>query len=101
MGSKFKYIIYIRPDLCFLNSCDSIDTYDTTKVILFEGPSDDHNDHAAIIPRDYLDAFFFGRMNVYRNNTEKNFQTPETVYWHTISYETKRVGKYYIKRNAN
>jgi hypothetical protein len=53
----------------------------------------------AIVPRDHFNAFFFDRMNVYRNNTLKCFISPEEVYWHTITYEVKPIGKYYIKRD--
>ena len=95
---KFDYIIYARPDLFFTNKCASIETYNTSKVTLGKGPTNYNNDHIAIIPRDYLNAFFFDRIGVYRTNTQKHFISPEEVYWHTITYEVKQIGKYYIKR---
>lgn len=96
---KFDYIIYVRPDLFFWNSCPNIETYNNSIVTLGVGPGIYNNDHVAIIPREHLEAFFFDRMNVYRNNTTKYFITPEEVYWHTIKYEVKHIGEYYIKRD--
>jgi len=96
--SKFDYIIYARPDLFFTSKCNSIETYNTSIVTLGKGPNNYNNDHLAIVPRDYLNAFFLDRMGVYRTNTEKQFITPEEVYWHTIPYEVRQIGKYYIKR---
>jgi hypothetical protein len=97
--SKFKYIIYVRPDLFFIEDCNNIETYNTSLITLGEGPYSYNNDHIAIIPRDHLNSFFFDRMNLYRNNTLTNFISPEEVYWHTIKYEVNRIGKYYIKRS--
>lgn len=94
----FEYIVYVRPDLFFTNSCENIETYSTSIVTLGKGPTHYNNDHLAIVPRPHLVAFFFDRMNVYRNNTVKQFVTPEEVYWHTIPYEVKPIGDYYIKR---
>jgi hypothetical protein len=97
--SKFKYIIYVRPDLFIVNSCNNIETYNTSLITLGEGPDPYNNDHMAIIPREHLNSFFFDRMNVYRNNTLTTFITPEEVYWHTIKYEVKCIAAYYIKRS--
>jgi hypothetical protein len=99
--SKFDYIIYIRPDLFFVNRCDNIDMYNKSIVTLGVGPNKYNNDHIAIIPRHHLNNFFFDRFNVYRNNTQRSFITPEEVYWHTINYEVKQIGQYYIKRIQN
>lgn len=96
--AKFDYIVYVRPDLFFTEPCSPIDMYNSSLVTLGTGPCCYNNDHVAIIPRDYLDAFFLDRMSVYRNNTVRTFSTPEEVYWHTIKYEVKDVGKYHIKR---
>jgi len=94
----FDYIIYIRPDLFFDKSCDNIQTYSKTIITLGIGPNEYNNDHIAIIPRQHLDAFFFGRINLYRHNTQHQMKSPEMVYWHTIIYEVKPIGHYYIKR---
>jgi hypothetical protein len=96
--SKFKYIIYVRPDLFIVNSCNNIETYNTSLITLGEGQHSYNNDHMAIIPREHLNSFFFDRMNVYRNNTLTTFISPEEVYWHTIKYEVKCIAPYYIKR---
>jgi hypothetical protein len=96
---RFDYIIYIRPDLFFIDVCDNIEMYNNSIITLGIGPNDYNNDHIAIIPRQHLNSFFFDRMNVYRNNTIHHFISPEEVYWHTITYEVKKIGKYYIKRN--
>jgi len=96
---KFDYIIYIRPDLFFLTDCQNIETYNSSIITLGEGPNSYNNDHIAIIPRAHFDSFFFDRMSVYRNNSVKEFNTPEEIYWHTITYEVKPIGKYFIKRN--
>ena len=96
---NFDYIVYVRPDLFFLNSCKNIETYSSSIITLGEGPYSYNNDHIAIVPRNHLNSFFFDRMNVYRNNTEKCFISPEEVYWHTIKYEVKSIGKYFIKRS--
>jgi hypothetical protein len=103
LGIKFDSIIYIRPDLYFTEDCKPINTYDMSKVTLATGcyPGGYANDHIAIIPRDYCKAFFFDRMEVYRTNTTKMFDTPETVYWHTINYNVRDIGKYYTKRSAD
>jgi hypothetical protein len=95
---KFDYIIYVRPDLFFIDCCNNINTYNASIITLGEGPNLYNNDHIAIIPRQYLNAFFFDRMNMYRNNTTTSFISPEEVYWHTIIYEVKSIGKYIIKR---
>ncbi len=100
LNSEFKYIAYIRPDLYFTSPCLSIESYSQTLVTLgiALGNHENNNDHIAIIPRNYLTAFFFDRMNVYRTNTSNIFYMPENVYWHTIPYEVKEIGNYYIKR---
>jgi hypothetical protein len=95
----FDYIIYIRPDLFFIDVCDNIEMYNNSIITLGIGPNNYNNDHIAIIPRQHLNSFFFDRMNVYRNNTIHYFISPEEIYWHTITYEVKKIGKYYIKRN--
>jgi hypothetical protein len=97
--SKFDYIIYLRPDLFFVDDCNTIETYSTSIITLGEGPNAYNNDHMAIVPRDHFNAFFFDRMNIYRNNRDKFFSTAEEVYWHTITYEVKPMGKYFIKRS--
>jgi hypothetical protein len=97
--SKFKYIIYVRPDLFIVNPCNNIETYNTSLITLGEGQHSYNNDHMAIIPREHLNSFFFDRMNVYRNNTLTTFISPEEVYWHTIKYEVKCIAAYYIKRS--
>jgi hypothetical protein len=96
---EFDYIIYVRPDLFFTDCCNNIETYNKYLVTLGEGPTDYNNDHLAIIPKKYRNDFFFNRMKVYRNNTHIYFETPEEVYWYTIKYELKSIGKYYIKRS--
>jgi hypothetical protein len=96
---KFDYIIYVRPDLFFSESSNNIEMYNKSIITLGEGPNPINNDHIAIIPRHHLHAFFFDRMNIYRNNTQNYFITPEQVYWHTIPYEVKPIGKYFIKRS--
>jgi hypothetical protein len=98
IGCKFDYIIYVRPDLYFVNDCNNIETYNTSIVTLGIGPNEYNNDHIAIVPRPYMKAFFFNRMNVYRVNTRRQFISPEEVYWCTIKYEVKQIGEYYIKR---
>ena len=103
LGFQFNYYVYIRPDLYFTEDCAPIHTYDNSKVTLCSGCYPDHsngyaNDHFAIIPKVYSKAFFFDRMNLYRNNTTNTFDTPETVYWHTINYTVRDIGKYIIKR---
>ena len=96
--SKFDYIIYVRPDLYFTNQCNNIEKYNTSIVTLGKGPNIANNDHIAIIPRQYLNAFFFDRINIYRNNTNNIFTNAEQVYYHTIDYEIKSIGDYFIKR---
>jgi hypothetical protein len=91
---KFDYIIYVRPDLYFFDSCNNITTFDTSKIITGT------TDHIAIVPRNHINAFFFDRMNIYRNNTEKYFTMAEDVWLHTLTniVEMGNIGKYYIKR---
>jgi len=95
---KFDYIIYLRPDLFFTSCCNSIESYHPSMVTFGQGPNAYNDDHIAIIPRDYLNAFFFDRMSIYRNNTHKIFTMAEDVYHHDIPYEVKPIGKYFIKR---
>jgi hypothetical protein len=95
---KFDYIIYVRPDLFFINSCNNIETYNTSIITLGSGPNDYNNDHIAIVPREHLNVFFFDRMNIYRNNTMNNFISPEEVYWYKIPCEVKDIGSYIVKR---
>ena len=89
----------MRPDLFFTTCCNNIETYNTSIVTLGEGPNVVNDDHIAIVPREHLNAFFFDRMSVYRNNTDKIFRIAEDVYHHTITYEVKPIGKYFIKRS--
>jgi hypothetical protein len=91
---KFDYMIYVRPDLYFFESCNNITTFDASKIITGT------TDHMAIVPRNHLTAFFFDRMNIYRNNTEKYFTVAEEVWNHTIAniFKMGNIGKYYIKR---
>ena len=96
---KFNYIIYIRPDLFFTASCNNIETYNPSIVTLGKGPNAVNDDHIAIVPREHLNAFFFDRMSVYRNNTNKIFIIAEDVYHYTITYEVKPIGNYFIKRS--
>lgn len=98
INCKFDYIIYVRPDLYFTKSSKNIDMYNTSIVTLGKGPYEHNNDHLAIIPRQFFDCFFFDRINIYRNNTVNRFTTPEDIYWHTITFEVKEIGQYYIKR---
>jgi hypothetical protein len=96
---KFDYIIYVRPDLYFFDSCNNI-TIKKNKKIIIAGIG---IDHIAILPRNHLNAFFFDRMNIYRNNTEKYFTMAEEVWDHTIANIFVEMGsiykKYYIKRS--
>jgi hypothetical protein len=96
----FDTIIYLRPDLYFNESCDSINTYSKDKITVGNGPDlyPWNNDHIAIIPRNQLYSFFFGRMKLYRENTSICYNRPEDVYLTTIDYEIKQIGHYIIKR---
>lgn len=98
---KFDYIVYVRPDLYFTTSCNNIETYNKSIITIGEGPLPYGHicDHMAIVPRDHLNSFFFDRMAVYRNNTTKYFCYVEQVFWHTITYEVKKIGNYFIKRS--
>jgi len=98
--TKFDFIIYVRPDLYFSESCEIINNYDSSIITLGYMPGNLYNtDHIAIIPRIQFENFFFDRMNVYRNNISNRFVTQEEVYWHTISpYDDKPIGLYNIKR---
>lgn len=95
---KFDFIIYTRPDLYFTNYCNNIEKYNTSIITLCEGPNIINNDHMAIIPRQHLNSFFFDRINIYRNNTNKIYEIAEQVYCDTINYEVKSIGTYFIKR---
>jgi hypothetical protein len=100
INKEFNYIIYIRPDLFFTNKCNSIEKYNNDLITL--GCNHlyyNNNDHLAIIPRKYLNMFFFGRMEIYRNNTDTIFSEPEQVYRYNIPYEIKDIGNYYVKRD--
>ena len=96
--SKFDYIVYTRPDLYFTNDCNDIDTYNKSIVTIARGPLGYNCDHFAIVPRDHMNSFFFDRMALYRNNTDKYFYFAEEVFWHTIQYEIIQIGDYFIKR---
>jgi hypothetical protein len=96
---KFDFIVYVRPDLFFVTCCNNIKSYDTNIVTLGEGPNEWNDDHIAIVPREYLNAFFFDRMSVYRNNTCKIFKTAEQIYHNTITYKVNQIGTYVIKRS--
>jgi hypothetical protein len=95
---NFDYIVYVRPDLFFTNSCNNINMYNNSIVTLGMGPNIVNNDHIAIIPRHHFNTFFFDRINTYRNNTTIRFSMPEEIYWNTIKFEVKKIGEYYIKR---
>jgi hypothetical protein len=94
---NFDYIVYIRPDIYFTEDCKPINEYDAN--IITAGWEPLFNcDHIAIIPRNHFVNFFYNRMNVYRNNTEKEFIKAEDIYFSTINYKVDYVGKYFIKR---
>jgi hypothetical protein len=99
LNITFDYLMYIRPDLFFMNPCNTIETYNKSVVTIGKGPNHYNNDHIALIPRQHLEAFFFDRIKVYENNTSKHFESAESVYWHTIIFEVKPIGNYYIKRS--
>lgn len=94
-GILFDYIIYVRPDLFFYESCHDISLYNKSVITAMNGT----DDRFAIIPRNNLHSFFFERMNVYRNNITKFYSHAEIVYFDTIKHEDKYMGQYYIKRN--
>lgn len=95
----FDYIIYIRPDLYFTRKCNNINTYNTSMVTLGKGPNHVNNDHCAIIPRIFLERFYFDRMNLYRTNSKKKYNISEEIYWDTLEkYKVQEIGCYYIKR---
>lgn len=96
---KFDTLVYIRPDLKFINSCERIEHYDPSVVTLGNGPFVGNIDHIAIIPRKWLCSFFFRRMNTYRTNTTTIFHTAEQMYTHTIDYIVRPIGEYYIQRS--
>lgn len=99
---NFNYIIWIRPDLYFIEPAVSVERYNNNVVTcgqLF--PNCYNTDHMALIPRKYFTNFFFDRIEVFRNNTEKIFVAPEELFWSTIKYEEQYIGKYYIKRQGN
>lgn len=99
INSKFNFIVYVRPDLYFTTTCDKIDNYNNDLITLGNNFIVNFcNDHLAIIPRKYLNEFFFNRMEIYRNNTTTIFCIPEEVYKHNIPYEVNNMGSYYIKR---
>jgi hypothetical protein len=98
LNINFNHIVYIRTDLYFTEMCNPIDFYDNCKITLGTGFFNYSNDHIAIIPRDHFKSFFFDRMTLYRNNTNIYFDTPETVYWHTIQYNIGDIGSYFVKR---
>lgn len=99
INSKFDYIIYVRPDLFFTHECNNINYYNNDLITLGNNfYAYNSFDLFAIIPRKYLDIFFFGRMEIYRNNNDTYFSIPEDVFIHNIPYEIKDIGRYYIKR---
>ncbi len=101
MQCTFDYIIYIRPDLFFTEKCLGIEEYNKDVITLGEGLNRDCNDHIAIIPRQYMNAFFFERMNLYRTNKHYLFTRAEDVYHYTIHYQVKYMGKYFINRGGS
>lgn len=98
LQSKFDFIVWTRPDLFFFNKCYTIEMYDNSRITAATGPNDYDKDLLAIIPRNHFDSFFFDRMKVYRENKDYVFTAQEHIYWHTIDYDVKDIGKYYIKR---
>ena len=96
---NFNYYVFIRPDLYFTEQCENINKYNNQIITLGEGPNNFNNDHLAIIPKEHFDNFFFDRMKLIRNNDDKCFSTSEKIYWETINYEVKKIGKYFICRN--
>jgi hypothetical protein len=99
LGKEFEYIVYVRPDLFFLEDCYRIDEYSKSLVTLGESEPWFTNDHIAIIPRHKMHDFFSDRIKVYRENTTKKFTMAEAVYWETIQpYEVQSMGRYFIKR---
>ena len=99
---EFDTFIYIRPDLFFTEDCKHISQY-SDKIVTagissnkeyFERP-----DHCAIIPKKYFYPFFFGRMELYKNNTTDYHVNAESVYLKTIDIENGKLGDFYIKRD--
>lgn len=103
LGKKFDNIIYCRPDLFFTTKSLHISKYNLEKVIKakirWHGKLVD-TDHCCIIPRKYMNNFFFDRMKLIRENTEKYFRYQEIIYDYTIpDCENQVVCEYYVKRS--
>jgi hypothetical protein len=96
---NFNYIICSRPDLFFKIKSKHISSYRKDTITSGHGPLCPCQDHHALIPRSFLDDFFFKRMQVYRTNTNREFDNAESIYFHTIHFIIDELGLYYIKRS--
>ena len=99
-NEEFSNIIFCRPDLYFTKPANNISSYDLSKVILGHGPNIYINDHLAIIPRNFLNSYFFDRMRLFENNIENIFCISEDIYVYTIEdfFTEEKIGEYHIKR---
>lgn len=98
---EFENIIFCRPDLYFTKPANNIESYSLSNVVLGYGPNIYINDHVAIVPRIFLDNFFFDRMKLFENNDEDIFCISEDIYIQTIEdcFTEELIGEYYIKRD--
>lgn len=96
---NYDYYIFLRPDLFFTEKCFPIEKYSNNKVTLQPSNLNDyHIDHLAIIPKNQFEKFFFDRIKMIQTNDSIVFGNTEQIFAHTIDYEEKKIGEYYIKR---
>jgi hypothetical protein len=96
---KYDYYIFLRPDIFFTKKCLPIEKYSSKNVTLHSDINNPHYiDHLAIIPHNQFDNFFFGRIDFIKNNKSIFIEKSEDIFLHTIDYEEKKIGDFYVKR---
>jgi len=92
--NKYNYdtLIYLRPDMYFTNSSYHINDIPKNTIIHM-------SDHIAIIPNQYFDDFFYGRMNIFETNNTKEYRIIEEIFFDSLKkHEEYKFVEYYLKR---
>ena len=96
-GYQFDFAVYVRPDLIFFTEAPPLSEIILDKVVMCTGVNAYIYDHFAIVPRVYLEHFFLEKMETYRTNTTKTYETPEMLYIE-VNHRVETIAHYNIQR---
>jgi hypothetical protein len=92
--NKYKYdtFIYLRPDMYFTNNSYNIDDIPKNTIVHM-------SDHISIVPNQYFNEFFYGRMKIFETNNSKEYHIIEEIFIDSLKqHEEYKFVEYYLKR---